>query len=146
MRTHGCQRRGRGSSYRRAGPLLTGPRCSGVTQGKDGPGVPVVAQRKRIRPGTMRLWVRYLALHSRLRIGCCRELWCRSKTQLGSGVAVAVVSAGSCSSSWTPSLGTSTCCRCGPKKQNNNNKNPMEDFKQYNPIYILRSLWQLHNN
>ena len=48
--------------------------------------------------------------------------------QLGSGIAVAVEEAGSCSS---PSLGISMCHRCGPKKQktmqnktkhNNNNK------------------------
>ena len=36
---------------------------------------------------------------------------------LGSGVAVAVVPAGSCSSDWTPSLGTSICRRCDPKKK-----------------------------
>ena len=35
---------------------------------------------------------------------------------LGSGVAVAVVQAGSCSSDLTPSLGTSVCCGYGPKK------------------------------
>ena len=51
----------------------------------------------------------------------CHELWCRSKTWLGSGIAVAV--AGSCSSDSTPSLGTSICCRCGPKKQKTNNSN-----------------------
>ena len=34
--------------------------------------------------------------------------------QLPSSVAVAVAS--SCSSNSTPSLGTSVCCRCGPKK------------------------------
>ena len=39
--------------------------------------------------------------------------------QLGSGIAVTVpVSvASSCSSDLTPGLGTSICCRCGPKKQ-----------------------------
>ena len=47
---------------------------------------------------------------------CC-ELRCRSQTQLGSQVAVAVVQAGGCSSDSTPSLGPSTCLRCGPKKQ-----------------------------
>jgi len=36
--------------------------------------------------------------------------------QLGSGVAVAVAQAGSCSSDLTPSLGTSICHGCGPKK------------------------------
>ena len=39
----------------------------------------------------MRLWVRSLASISGLRIQCCRELWCRSQMQLGSGMAVAVV-------------------------------------------------------
>ena len=36
---------------------------------------------------------------------------------LGSRVAVAVVWAGSCSSQLIPSLRTSICCRCSPKKQ-----------------------------
>ena len=36
--------------------------------------------------------------------------------RLGSLVAVAVVQAGSCSSDLNPSLGTSMCHRCGPKK------------------------------
>ena len=34
----------------------------------------------------MRMWVWSLALLSELRIRCCRELWCRSKTQFGSQV------------------------------------------------------------
>ena len=37
--------------------------------------------------------------------------------RLGSGVAVAVAQASSCSSSLTPSLGTSICCTCASKKQ-----------------------------
>ena len=37
--------------------------------------------------------------------------------RLRSGVAVAVVQAGICSSDWTPSLGTFICHGCGPKKQ-----------------------------
>ena len=43
----------------------------------------------------------------------------RKKTNktVGSGVAVAVAVAGSCSSDWTPSLGTSICYGCGPKKK-----------------------------
>ena len=49
----------------------------------------------------------------------CHELWCRSQIRLGSCVAVAVVQACSYSSDWTPSLGTSIRCRCGPKKQTN---------------------------
>ena len=36
----------------------------------------------------------------------------------GSVVAAAVVQAGSYRSNLTSSLGTSICCRCGPKRQN----------------------------
>lgn len=59
---------------------------------------------------------------SGLRIWHCRELWCRSQTQLGPGIAVAVVKVGSYSSNLTPSLGTSICHRCGLKKQTNKKK------------------------
>ena len=78
-------------------------------------GVSVMAQRKRIRLGTMRLWVGSLASLSGLRIQCCRELWHGSQMRLGSGVAVALVQASS--SDQVPSLGTSTCHGCGPKKK-----------------------------
>ena len=44
---------------------------------------------------------------------------CRSHSKLGSSVAVAVMQAGSCSSKSTPSLATSICRGCGPKKQKN---------------------------
>ena len=81
-----------------------------------GGGVPIVAQWKQIRLGTMRLRIQSLALLSGLRIRCCCELWCRSQMRLRSDVAVAVVQASSYSSDSTPSLGTSICCRCGPKK------------------------------
>ena len=50
-----------------------------------------VAQQKHTRRGSMRMQVWSLAPLSGLRIWCCRELWCRSKTRLRSGVAVAVV-------------------------------------------------------
>ena len=52
-----------------------------------------MAQRKQIRLGTMRLWVRSLAplIGLRIRIRYCRELWGRSQMWLGSGVAVAVI-------------------------------------------------------
>ena len=56
-------------------------------------------------------------LLSGLGIQCCPELWCSLKKQLGSCVAVAMVQAGCYSSNSTPSLGTFTCCRCGPKKK-----------------------------
>ena len=58
---------------------------------KRSPGVPVVAQQKQIRLGTIRWQVRFLASLSGLRIRHCRELWCGSHMWLRSGVAVAVV-------------------------------------------------------
>ena len=57
----------------------------------DSYGVPIVAQQKPIRLGTIRLQVQSLALLSGLRIQHCYELWCRLQMQLGSGVAVAMV-------------------------------------------------------
>ena len=59
---------------------------------------------------------------SGLRIRHCCELWCRSQTWLGSWVAVAVAVAGGCSCDWTPSLETSICHGCHPKKTKNKNK------------------------
>ena len=46
----------------------------------------------------------------------CHELWCKLQTRLRSCVAVALVEASGYSSDLTPSLGTSMCCWCGPKK------------------------------
>ena len=51
----------------------------------------------------MRTQAQSLASLSGLGIQHCHELCCRSQTQLGSGVAVAVVWAGSYSSNLTPS-------------------------------------------
>lgn len=67
----------------------------------------------------MRIPIWFLAPLSGLKIPCCWELQNRSQMQLriGSGIAVAVVQAGSCSSDCTPSLGTSTGFGCGPKKK-----------------------------
>ena len=53
--------------------------------------VPVMAQQERILLVAMRMQVRSLASLSGLRIWRCHELWCRSQTQLGSCIAVAVV-------------------------------------------------------
>ena len=50
-----------------------------------------MALRKQIQLGTMKLWVRSLALISGLRIWHYRELCCRSQMQLRSDVAVALV-------------------------------------------------------
>ena len=81
-----------------------------------------MAQWKQIRLGTVKLRVPSLASLSGLGIRPCCELWYRSWTQLGSDVAVAVVEAGSCSSNWTPSLGTSICHGWVPKKTKTKNK------------------------
>ena len=64
----------------------------------------------------MGLQVRALASLSGLGIQRCRGLWCGLRTQLGSCIAVAVVWADSCSSSWTPGLGASMFFGCGPRK------------------------------
>ena len=87
-------------------------------------GVPFVAQQltnlTKIRedvgsiPGLTQ-WIKDPVFH---------EVRCRLQTRLGSdvAVAVAVVEAGSYSSNSTPSLGTSICRRCGPKKQKKKKK------------------------
>ena len=84
-----------------------------------------MAQQKWILLGSLRTKVWSLTSFSGLRIRCCHELWCRSKTRLRSCIAVAVVKAGSYSFDSTPSLGTSkleqmrSCCLCilwGTKK------------------------------
>ena len=85
-----------------------------------------MVQQKRIHLGTMRLWVWSLALLSGFRIQCFHELWCRLQTWLGSGVAMAVMKASSYSSNSTPSLGTSICRGCGPKKTKDKKKKKRE--------------------
>ena len=58
---------------------------------KSNTGIPVVAQWKQIRLGTVRLQLQPLALLRGLRIRHCHELWCRLQMQLRSHIAVAVV-------------------------------------------------------
>ena len=92
----------------------------------------------------MRTWVQSLASLSGLRIQCCCERWCRLKLWLGSGIAEAVTQACSYSSDSTPSLGTSTCCESGPKKQNKQtNKQKKKPTKQQtttkNPFIVIDS-------
>ena len=84
-------------------------------------GVPTVAQQVKNLLST-KMWVQSLALVSGLRIRPCHKLRCRSQMQLRSRVAVAVVQAGSCSYDSTPSLGTSMCCRCNPRKKKQRGK------------------------
>ena len=101
--------------------------------------VPIVAQQKQIRLGTRRLQVRSLALLSELRIRRCPELWCRSQMQFRSCIAMAVVQADSCSSNQTPSLGTSICCRCGPKKCGKKKKKCIQSFAELAPVGSSRA-------
>ena len=58
-----------------------------------------------------------------IKIWHCRELWCKLQMRLGSHIAVAVPQASSYRSNSTPSLGTSICCRLGPKKTKKQPKN-----------------------
>ena len=85
--------------------------------------LPLCLSGIRIQLVCMRMQVGSLALLSGLRIWHCVELRCRLQTQFGSCVVVAV--AGSCSSNWIPSLGTSICLRCSPKKQQQQQKKVM---------------------
>ena len=86
----------------------------------------------------MRMGVQSLASFSELRIQHGHELPCRLKSWLGSGIAMAVANA---SSNSTPSLRTSMCLRCSPRKKKkkkrisaktfgskNDNKNPLFPF------------------
>ena len=72
-----------------------------------------MAQRLKVQVGP-------LASLSGLRIWCCCEGWCRSQSQLGCGIAVAVVWSRRYSSTSAPSLGTSICRTCGHKNQKQN--------------------------
>ena len=72
----------------------------------------MVAQQKQNQLVSTRMRVRSLASLSGLKIQRCRELWCRLQRWLGSGIAVAVVSARSCGSDVTRSLGTSIRRTC----------------------------------
>ena len=66
-----------------------------------------------------------LALLSGLSIQCCHELEAQ---------------AGSCTSNWTPSLGTSICLRCGPKKTKRPKKKRKKERKKEVPTKKCRTL------
>ena len=88
---------------------------------------------------SMRTRVRSLALLSGPRIPCCRDLWYRSQTWLGSHVVVVVVQASSYSSHSTPSLGMFVCCGCGPKKRQKTKKEKKkkENLQSTKPALVL---------
>ena len=91
----------------------------------------------------MRTRVQSLASLGGLRVRSWRDLWCRSKMRLGSDVAMAVVQTGTCSSDSTPSLGTSICRGCGPKKTKRP-KNPK--INQNYTVQLLAPPAILHQN
>ena len=95
-------------------PVL--PRPSKIIRSDGSLGAPAVAQRAGTQPASTGTQVPSRASLRGLRVWCGLELRRRSQTRLAPGVAVAVVQAGGSSSDWTPSLGTSTSCRCCPKK------------------------------
>ena len=96
-------------------------------------------QWKRIQLVSMRMQVGSLASLNALRIRRCRELWCRSQTLLGSGVAVAVavVQAGSCSSNSTRSPGNFHMPRVWPQK-------PKAKKKKKKKIRVLNKAQDYH--
>ena len=76
---------------------------------------------------------------------CC-ELHCRLQMRLGSCIAVAVVYAGSCSSDSIPSLGTSTCCTCGPKKQKKKEKRKKSCWGVPVVVQWVKNLTSIHED
>ena len=89
----------------------------------------------------MRMQVQSLALLSGLRVWHCYELWCRSQTQLGSciALAVAVVYASSYSSNSTPRLKTSICRRSSPKnKTKQKKKTKKKNIKKFSVFWYPR--------
>ena len=91
------------------------------------------------RLASMRTQVQSLAQLSGLRIRHWHELGYRLQTRLRSLVAVAVVQAGSCSSNQIPSLGTSICRECGPKRQKDKKKSSCMRFRFNGALYFI---WQ----
>ena len=75
-------------------------------------------QQAKTPTRTIRMQFGSLASISGLRIQRCLKLQRRSQMWLGPGIAVSVKQASGCSSDSTPNLGTSICCRDGPKKKN----------------------------
>ena len=90
----------------------------------------------------MRMQVRSLTLIRGLRIRRCGKLWCTSLMQLRFGVAAAVVQAGSCSSDSTPSLRTSICCGCSPKKwkEKKRKREKGNDYKSSNRTHNIMTV------
>ena len=99
--------------------------------------------RLRTQLVSMRMQVRSLTSLGGLRIRYCSKLWHSLQMWLGSGIAVAVVWANSCSSNSTPSLGTSICHRCGPRKKKIKKIKigNMSFSKRMVKLWIIHSTW-----
>ena len=86
---------------------------------------------------TLRTWVRTLALLS--------GLWHGSQMQLRSGIAVAMVVAGSCTSNLIPGLGTSVRYGCSPKNQKKKKKKkyskPLNNSRLEMPTFHAVKIW-----
>ena len=99
--------------------------------------IPNVAQRKQIHLRSKRFQIISLALLSDFRIWHYHELLRRMQTWLRSHVAMAQAS--SCISYSTPSLGTSICHGCGPKKQTKNKKQKKMSAQKLFKIVVLHN-------
>ena len=102
-------------------------------------GVPLLVRWEWIRVVSMRMQVQSLASLSGSEIQCCCELWRRWQMWLGSGIAVAEAKADSCNFELIPSLGTSICYWCGPKRQKKKKKKKKKE--QGVPIVVV--LWKM---
>ena len=100
---------------------------------------PLWLHRLRTQLVSMRMQVRSLASCNGLRIQQCHESWCRSQTWFRCGIVVAVAVAYSYSSESTPSLRTSICQGCSPKKTKNKTKQ-----KNSAVSWDVRNLWPLN--
>ena len=102
-------------------------------------GVPIAAQQKWIRLVSKRIRVWSLASLSGLRIWHCHELWFRSQTRLGFGIAVAVLRCRPEAAAlirplaWELPYALSEALKrkknkTKQKTTNNNNKNPIKSY------------------
>ena len=89
----------------------------------------------------MRMQVQSLASLNGLRIQHCHELWCRLQAWLGSRMAVGWAS--SCSSESPPTLGTSICCRCSPKKTKKKEKRIKNNHVSFHNILLVTLVYIL---
>ena len=90
----------------------------------------------------MRTWVWSLVSLSGLGTPHCCEWWCRLQMWLRFCVAVAGTVTGSCSSNWTPSLGTSICRSSGPRNGRKTKRKKKEKPKT-NMRYLSKPQSQL---